>query len=469
MKLPCVAERLGEGSGRARTVPAILARVVWRTLRQVGCANDVVVRTDVPIVEEMKVERHHLRPIAHQALVVAQELGVGAGTVAGACRTNLRSEVWSRGHQNGSHPTECHSIAYKRERRAPVSVHHERALATVRCTRAGLQSASEARSMPVRRREQAQQLANQSAERAQRAKSGRARRHTSSVTTCALCKGQAVAIGPATGERAPSSKRRQRVVLEQHRRRAAGTDDEARHHFRASGGVRAEGSRLGSRRAHEGRRRSSYRPDLPPRTVRGLLPRRAAPMTGHAGAMLLVAVPALAMWSTPLHGSASRSPSRSSSAMMVKPSWAEDYAPLNVPGRGNIDVDRVVAEARAGNECRGKNRAKGTKSTNERRERAKGTESTTHEPYDTKLAAVTTKVDQLSEDLERHCEVARSQHDSLQNRLQRAVGEWGDLSQAGVGRAEIQAMVDGQAQEGAAVLKAARASLILDPRSYGLA
>ena len=132
-------------------------------------------------------------------------------------------------------------------------------------------------------------------------------------------------------------------------------------------------------------------------------------------------------------------------------------------------MDRVVAEARAGNECRGKNRAKGTKSTNERRERAKGTESTTHEPYDTKLAAVTTKVDQLSEDLERHCEVARSQHDSLQNRLQRAVGEWGDLSQAGVGRAEIQAMVDGQAQEGAAVLKAARASLILDPRSYGLA
>ena len=169
-----------------------------------------------------------------------------AGTVAGACRTNLRSEVWSRGHQNGSHPTECHSIAYKRERRAPVSVHHERALATVRCTRAGLQSASEARSMPVRRREQAQQLANQSAERAQRAKSGRARRHTSSVTACALCKGQAVAIGPATGERAPSSKRRQRVVLEQHRRRAAGTDDEARHHFRASGGVRAEGRRGGA-------------------------------------------------------------------------------------------------------------------------------------------------------------------------------------------------------------------------------
>jgi len=99
--------------------------------------------------------------------------------------------------------------------------------------------------------------------------------------------------------------------------------------------------------------------------------------------------------------------------MMNRPAWMENDEPLNVPGRGNVNVDRVVAETR-------------TRKGGERR-RADASwraESSAHATHQHELAA---KVDTLSKDI-----------DGLRSRLQQAMDERGSQAQTGVRAAEAQ-------------------------------
>jgi hypothetical protein len=127
----------------------------------------------------------------------------------------------------------------------------------------------------------------------------------------------------------------------------------------------------------------------------------------------LVAAAFLAV-STPLHATRTRS----SAIVMMKPKWTENSEPLNVPGRGNVDVDRVVAMA--GEE--------GKRSDRRGAHVSGSTKSTTQAAFESELAAVTTKVEHLSKDLEQHREFAMSQHNSLRSRLQQAMDERGSHS-----------------------------------------
>jgi hypothetical protein len=139
--------------------------------------------------------------------------------------------------------------------------------------------------------------------------------------------------------------------------------------------------------------------------------------------VLLVAVACLAV-STPLYASRTRT----SVITMMKPKWTESTEPLNVPGRANVDVDRVVGRARE----------EGKRSDWQGANVPSPTNRIMRAPDQTELAAVTTNLENLSKDLKQHRELTEAQHNSLQQ----AMDERGSRSGNRIAEAEWRAMFE---------------------------